>query len=421
MKNRIVEWVKSLLIVVLALNALFLIVRLSLSENRAASAADVAAAMRQAVSTREPADEKTSAASAATPVSMAFTGENGRCGMVDRTQIDSCYSRVMPLIAEALGSAEAMRETDCARWQEALCGCGIYLSFDCAISVDMLAGWSGGSSEEHFFADRYILLVDSDNTVCVLCSDREAYLASPTSASASAVREVIDSARPNDAKFAFELAEGQSRWENIDPCSLIVEGMNENLPVYLQETCSKTDISTSVMEALELNPYMDTGYTDQDGWDTYLFSVGTLRLSGDGKAIFRAAGEASVAALTMSNTDFAQEAVEMTRSFVQRTVLPYCGEADVGLSSIVQEGDRIEIGFSYYLNGHRVIGLEAAKFIIQKGKTVEVQLDWQHFAQSGTVTSLLAPRLECAVYPQEPCCAMEIGYSAGDPLWLMEE
>ena len=420
MKRRVIEWIKSLLIAALALNAVILIARLSFSENRAASLGDVIDALKQRVTVETVSENTSSTAAAALPISVALTGENGRCGLVDRAAIRACFDRITPLLAESLGSAEAPVEVEQTQWQQLLTDNSIFLSYDCTVPLRVLAGWCGSEIRENCRVNMLVLHVQGDDTVTVSYSDGVSCYSARTAASPQTLRELIASARPNGAKFAFELEKNQKQWNNVAPCSLIAEGMHEALPVYIQTTVSNADIATVVMEALELNPYMDKGYTDRDGWDTYLFSVGTLRLSGDGTATFRAAADASASVLTLSAADGAQQAVEMTRHFVQRVLGPYCGQAEIGLSSLAAEGDSMAITYAYYLNGHKAADVPGAVFTIEGDRVTDMRLNWRGFEASSATTSILVPRLECAVYPRSPRCTMKIGYSAGNPIWLME-
>lgn len=414
MKQRALEWTKTVLIILLVLNAMLLIGRLALSQNRTASAADVFDFLRSAVSKETPAEEKLVARSAAVPVTGAVNGENGRCGMVCSAEAGTLYYRILPTLAEALGSASEPESVGRERFEQALGAAGIYLEFDFSVDTTLLSAWLGGGSCPSVSASRYVLEARESGTVTLLFSDGVSFYASDTSVPCEAVTEHTGDYRPNGARFAFELVGAADMWQCVDPCALLVGGMNEDLPVYEQSTPAKTETATALMEAMELNPYVSGAYTDMDGWDVYLFSSGTLRVSPDGRAAFQAASGGSIEPLTAKREDTA-DAAELARSFLERTVAPFSGEASVGMSGCSVSGGRTVIEFSYYLGGARVTDTKAASFTFENGALAGMEICWRIFTSTGSATSILAPQFECALLSGDTDRLMAVGYAGGRP------
>ena len=119
----------------------------------------------------------------------------------------------------------------------------------------MLASWFSTSRDEDLSVARLIFSCDTEENVILLFSDGVDYYACETSSRSETLREQVAFCRPKGAGFAFEAAKEAEVYENVDPYSMILDGMNAALPKYSSSPAFDREARVDLMELLKLNPY----------------------------------------------------------------------------------------------------------------------------------------------------------------------
>jgi hypothetical protein len=393
-RPRWVEWVKTALIVLLSLSALYLLGRTQLS----GKALD---ALRQrlhssAVGVSDPSVQTPSVG--VEPVRLAICLDGQRYGVqYAQPETDEAFAALSTLLSEALVSAEAPRSVTEQAWQEALSGTGIYLDFLYPISLQTLAQQLGGARNAALTdtARRLCLADDGTGGVCLfyIGQDGGFYACDTTLTTALHLEGAVEGQSPNGALFAFEM-EGM---EALEPYTLLTGALQPTVygasnPL-LEEgrTAQLLSALSFRSQSTDLDPA--AGGQIVEGNDS-------LRLSADGLVTFHTIGDSGYR-FTLSENSL-QGAVEYTRALAQATVGAWCGEARLYLSQGVETEDGFEVAFQYCLNGAAVAlpgDYEAAYFVVRDGAVTDFTLYLRSYTDTGETSLVLPEGLAAAALP----------------------
>lgn len=403
MRRKGIEALKSVLIILLSLMAVVMLVQTALTAAGIQfSWSDLASIFTG--SRDEGADSELVASHAARPVQAAVMSENGvygvNCGF---DELDSVYDSFGQILSEALGSAKEKRDVNEELWLETLSGRGVYMAFDVSVPVSCLAGWMSVTGSPDFAADRFVLCVTGQNEVELWCSDGENYYRCSTSASSAMLLDRMEQYRPNGAKFAFQLAQTWDVYNNVDPASVVPHTMSAQ--VYSAKNSLDTQSVNALMESLLINPFIESGYTDESGSAVYLCAGGTLKISPDGYAAYELNSSGSADEMFLAgqagNLDVGI-AIEKTRQFAEKTVAERCGSARVYLSGVEQGEKGYVFTYSYYVDALKVFAGEdgfAARFEFNGVRISKIELCYTSFEGSSQQLELMQPLYAAATYP----------------------
>lgn len=409
---RLLELGKSLLIILLVLSLVYLVGRTQFSEKMEDSVRSLLAGGKE--ESTGAASEQTSAVKI-NPLQIAVFHDGLRYGVqYDQAAVDTDYSSLSVLFAEALSSASAPERISEREWQRALCRVGIYMDFYYPVPMNILAGWLGDDSGTFSLtgcARRICLAADGDGGVALYYMDEESglYYASATTLSQNVHLDtaVVDWS-PNGAQFAFEV----DGMKALEPYTLLTETPE---PAVYAVSNPLLDVSSCLEDLLsELSFHAQSSALSAVTGGQLVEGNDSLRLTEDGVITFH----------TFGDSDFrfpvSGDGVESTLDYVQTlaeaTVGAWCGQAKLCLSEINETAEQTEIVFQYCLDGVPVElsdSHSAARFVVRNGAVTDFSLYLRSYTDTGE-TSLVLPVVQAAA-------AMESMKADGKALTLLYE
>ncbi|MBR4691555.1 MAG: hypothetical protein IKP17_02225 [Oscillospiraceae bacterium] len=334
--RRFKEPVKTVLILLLALSAVFLAWKGSLF---------TAFFPQKAPPSPAPTEDAGLVCSPASlPVSAAVTLPGGlRFGVkYDSEQMGSLYESFSALLAEALGSAGAPEKIGEAEWRDGLRQEGLWLDYGYPLPIAVLAAWVG---VEAAWAEgrsaSACLLVSGDAGSVFLCfrdGNGDCFRCA-TSASRATLRGRVSEYRPNGAAFAFE----SEKLGDCDPCFLVLEQLPE---LYVWQSASGQQAAAQALgERFGINLGGQSRYTEADGTLVYPGESGVLRLTAEGAVAYSAAEGAVPAPET------AAERIEWVRRLLEAVRVGWSGAEELYLRSVEETEDGLRLTWTYALGG----------------------------------------------------------------------
>lgn len=408
--KRMVERVKSLLIVLLSCSAVYLAVRTqmpvalhSLLPNRTAESGSQ--------TTQE------SRTQAAQPLRMAVTLRGGaeslRYGVqYDQEAQDILFQQMYSLLVEGLSSAETPAAVDEASWREALnTAPGIYFDWQEPLPFSVLMGWLSVENEQLTGSVRRLVLTAQDGQAVVYyCGQGETYYrAVCPMVDVSRLSEAVAGVKDNGAQFAFE----QETFDGLAPYTLL---LGENLTPKIYQASNpleQEDVQDQVRQTLDFSDDSSVSYVTSDE-QVIRNGNDTLRLAADGSTVtFTAAADGGSRYPVAGSGVY--WAVERCRQLAVDTLGGLCGQARIYLMSVEENGEESwQIEFGYLLNGVPVrLGEEgyAARFQVSGGRVNSFTLCFRSYTDSGT-TSVVLPQ-------RQAMAAMEAKGHQGEELLLV--
>lgn len=408
--KRMVERVKSLLIVLLSCSAVYLAVRTqmpvalhSLLPNRTAESGSQ--------TTQE------SRTQAAQPLRMAVTLRGGaeslRYGVqYDQEAQDILFQQMYSLLVEGLSSAETPAAVDEASWREALnTAPGIYFDWQEPLPFSVLMGWLSVENEQLTGSVRRLVLTAQDGqAVLYYCGQGETYdRAVCPMVDVSRLSEAVAGVKDNGAQFAFE----QETFDGLAPYTLL---LGENLTPKIYQASNpleQEDVQDQVRQTLDFSDDSSVSYVTSDE-QVIRNGNDTLRLAADGSTVtFTAAADGGSRYPVAGSGVY--WAVERCRQLAVDTLGGLCGQARIYLMSVEENGEESwQIEFGYLLNGVPVrLGEEgyAARFQVSGGRVNSFTLCFRSYTDSGT-TSVVLPQ-------RQAMAAMEAKGHQGEELLLV--
>ena len=408
--KRMVERVKSLLIVLLSCSAVYLAVRTqmpvalhSLLPNRTAESGSQ--------TTQE------SRTQAAQPLRMAVTLRGGaeslRYGVqYDQEAQDILFQQMYSLLVEGLSSAETPAAVDEASWREALnTAPGIYFDWQEPLPFSVLMGWLSVENEQLTGSVRRLVLTAQDGQAVVYyCGQGETYYrAVCPMVDVSRLSEAVAGVKDNGAQFAFE----QETFDGLAPYTLL---LGENLTPKIYQASNpleQEDVQDQVRQTLDFSDDSSVSYVTSNE-QVIRNGNDTLRLAADGSTVtFTAAADGGSRYPVAGSGVY--WAVERCRQLAVDTLGGLCGQARIYLMSVEENGEESwQIEFGYLLNGVPVrLGEEgyAARFQVSGGRVNSFTLCFRSYTDSGT-TSVVLPQ-------RQAMAAMEAKGHQGEELLLV--
>jgi len=390
-RSRLVEWGKSLLIVLLAISALYLLGQTQLAgkiEDSVQGLFD-----RNTSSKQEKPISQTSSMKL-NPMRLAVFQDGRRFGVqYDKTEADAAFSTLSTLLSEALSSAGVPEKISEVDWRNALCSTGIYVDFLYTLPMNILARQLGDGQENPALSGsaRRICLAADGEDVSLFYKDETdgAYYASKTTLSRSFhLDAAVSDWVPNGALFAFEVP----NMDILEPYTLLTE--TPQPAVCAAENPLLTD-STRVQELLTALTFTSQ-YEELDPVQGGQIVEGndTLRLSEDGVITFHTIDD-SDSRFILSEHDV-RNTVAYVQTIVEATAGKWCGQADICLAKVEETAEKTIITFQYCINGIPVVqpGMgAAAQFSVASGVITDFSLRLRTYSQTGE-NSLVLPEVQ---------------------------
>lgn len=403
-RNRGVERLKSILIVLLSLSAVYLTLR-ALVQNEVVSGSQ--GILGSVVSLFQPQESDTTPdpggssqlTAAARPVRIAvYDGVNRYAVQYNAAQTDKLYDSLGILLGEALTSVKAPVEITEDDWQTALQSPGVWFDFLGNIPLETLSAWTGeGSANRALSGSARQMAVALDEKSVRLYYHNESdglYYACETAVAYTGhMDELISDYGGNGILFAFELEE-DSGYAGLDPYVLIsastptptayrasnpLSNLEDSLIAELQEALSFQTASYPIPNGIRI----------REGQET-------LEINRDGTVVYSTAED--TASRYPVGDDDVTEVIETTRRLAADTVGRYCSAARIYLMSVEQTEEGVEVSYGYCLNGTKVSlsgGACAARFTIRDGQITTFTLRFRRYEDAGQ-TSLVLPERQAA-------------------------
>ena len=393
--SRLVEWGKTLLILLLAASAIYLVGQTQFSDGMLESVREL---LSSAASNGEEGFTEHKNSTVIRPMRLAMTLEGGqRYGVqYNLTESGSAFSSVSTLLAEALSSASAPRKIGEWTWRSDLSEVGIYLDLHYPLPLAVLSGQldNGQRSAGSSAVVRRICLAagqnDSVNLLYIDESDGAFYSCATTLSRQSHLDPVLTGRSANGALFAFEVP----GMEHVAPYVLLTTTPQ---PVKYSSGNPLAGDTARMEELLDTLSFQSRG-SELDPVAGGLLVEGndSLRLMEDGTLTFHTIGDADFRLLLPENTD--QGALDYTRDLADDTVGKWCEGATLYLSGVQETADGLEIHYRYCLNGIPVElpeGNPAARFTVRNGAVTDFFLYFRSYSVTDE-TTLILPELQAA-------------------------
>lgn len=392
-RSRVIEWGKNLLILLLALSALYLLGCTQLSGG-------ISKGIRGLLE-----DSGTDSGSTLTqsssvsvhPVRLAIYQDGRRYGVqYSQEEADAAFSSLSTLLSEALGSAGAPEPVSEKDWRSALCRTGIYMDFLYPVPLLTLSGWLGNGQNNSALsgtARRICLAADEGGGVSLFFINEEdgSYYACGTTLTRDFhLNEAVADWSPNGALFAFEVP----GMETLAPYTLLTT--TPEPAVYAADNPLLED-SARVTELLNVLSFHTQGTTLDPAAGGQIVEVNdSLRLSDTGVVTFHTIGDSDFRFTLPENST--QAALDYVQALAEATVGAWCGEARLCLAVVEETADGLEIIFQYSLNGAPVALTEdrtAARFLVSGGAVTDFSLYLRTYSDTGE-TSIVLPEVQAA-------------------------
>ena len=392
-KTRLWEGVKSLLIVLLSLSALYLLSRspLVLNSGLTSLLGDTGA------SSSAPSSGLTNLPTAAIPGRIAVGSEKGLYGVqYDQSAADELFDLTASLLGEALRLAQAPTAISERQWQARLSGECIYFDYTCPIPLSTLHAWLDGTEPSTVppGSARFIMLAREKNGTLSLCycpEEAGIFYTCPTTLEADLhLAPILGSVSPNGAFFAFE---NKSLPDIIAPYTLLTGG-EQSAAVYTSVTPTLLSDGSQTDTLLAALSFSDQNRANVSEGVLYVDGEDTLRLSGDGHIAYASSDSGKYPA-----DPGLSGAVEAAWPLAEKTLGALCGQARLYLIS-AQESEEGEytVTFGYMLDGCVVRLYDqgwAARFRVSRGSIQEFSLWLRTYTASGQ-SQLLLPAEKAA-------------------------
>lgn len=394
-RSRLIEWGKTLLIVLLALSAIYLLGQTQFSEDMVSEVKDL---LDRTSSTNSEELHTQTTPAAIRPMHITINLDGGqRYGVqYDLNAMDVVFSSVSTLLSEALSSADTPQRITEQSWRTKLASAGIYMDLYYPVSLNVLSEQLGeGQSNQALSgkARRICLAADQDDSVSLLYineADGSVYSCATTLSRAIHLDPVLEGQSPNGALFAFEVP----GMEHVVPYMLLTSTPQ---PVIYQSGNPLLTDSNRLGEVLRTLSFQSRGIQlDPAVGGPLVEGNDSLRLFDTGLLTFHTIGDSDFRFLLPEDT--LQSALEYTQELVNITVGAWCGEANLCLAGVEETEAGAEILFQYCLNGIPVElpeGNMAARFVVHNGAVTDFSLYFRTYTATEE-TTLILPELQAA-------------------------
>lgn len=401
-RKRLVESLKTVLIILLSCSAVYLTLRSQLF-------GDLNALLSRQQTELDDSAVSASQVDAAQPLRMAVMTDSGCYGVqYGSPDLTTLFYRVAPLLNEALSSAGDPVSVTRARWETALLSSpSIYFDFQGAIPLSVLSGWLSGQENAALTASvrHLILTAGSEDNVVMYYRDESSggFFSCPVEVvNLSHLQSAVSEVSANGAFFACQSLEYQA----LDPYTLI-SAQTPQPQIYTASNplaTGDTEWLDPLLEALSISPGATVLYTSSDGLVAH--NVGdTLRISNSGQVSYSSAdgGQRYQVARSEGNS-LLFDSLEYTRQLASGVLNLWPSPARLYLAQVETLGEDLwRFEFWYALDNTPVQVYQegyAASFQVTEGFVEEFELQLRSYTASGQTEQVLPEELACAALVQ---------------------
>lgn len=394
-KRRVIEGLKSALILLLAVSAIYLLTMTPLVQD--SGLVDLfSGALRDKNSGAE-----VETYAAAPPSRMAIVGLSGRYGVQYRQEeVDQLFFRFGSLLGDAMVSAGEPQEITENHWRQCLSRMSVYFDFDSNIPLSALGSWLQSEGQCGLPGSaRRILLTEGEEDRVVLCyqsgEDGLFYFCDTGLSRSLHLEPMVENIEGNSAGFAYE---NEKLAPLLQPYTLLTEDSNEQ--IYAGRTPLTEELGADILERLD---FKDDNHVAVSGGQAYLDGSARLEVSDEGMMTFSDGHERKYPVNSAGDEPTTAELIEAARTLADITIGRECGEAELYLVSIQPLEEEIyRIRFGYRINGSAVWLYEegwAAQFVIQDGVVSEFTLHFRSYAATDEINLLLPVDRAAVILP----------------------
>ena len=424
--NRIMERIKTALIVILLISALLLGRSTKLFNDFFSMIplfGSVAELMRNGAGVGEA--KAAALKEAARPLCIAITNAEGeRYGArYDTDARNAVYDRTSSIMGEALGSATAFTEVFEGEWQAALKNPGVYFEYITPVRLSILNGWLAAhmpiAPGDVTLRRVFIAFGEEKSRIYYQDCGSGLFFGADTATSAEKAQELGIYA-PNGAVFAYESNLGIA---GDAPYMLIMPG-NE----YAEVKAAYPGEAEALLDAAILAlGHSNEQYTTFSDWNGVVRSVGTqfnISMDTKGNMLYH---RTDMPPPDPDNKPLSEnELIELARAVAEKTVGRNCGEADVFFETLEARGaNSWAVVFKYYVFGgsvHLQDDSPAARISVTEGIVTAIELCYRSFSSTGTYAVLLPERQTLAAAGSEFMLNYpETGAEALQPVWIRRD
>lgn len=379
-KRSLIEWGKNVVIVLLALSAVYLLGRTQLYVDGAASGWHLVSGFKTIFSGEEPVSPSQvlgdwSQGTLPRPVRMVVLTPQGSAGIqYDNEALDSLFLEFTNPLADALTGAGTPRQVSEEEFRAALSAQrpGIYLDFLGRVPLTNLTAWlSGGRAgnvELPHSIRRMLLTLSEDGRVLLYFIDENTgncYVSETVSDLAQRLERFVEGVSPNGAAFAFQSGEA---YASLAPYTLLEGSLpprpdrfSVSNPVPITDGGEDYgDTFASLVLSLSFQP-QSMSYRSRDGV-TIQEGSEKLRVSDTGQVTYEAADLTDprfpLVGLSQNPTEW--ELVGSAWSFVERvfqtgTTTSLCGDARLYVQGLEETENGVAVLIGYQLDGAAVV------------------------------------------------------------------
>ena len=334
----------------------------------------------------------------ARPVIMAVVGDIGaRCGAkYNQEQLDAMYQKTVNIFGEALGSATMPEECTEDEWRTALNMPGVYWDYQVELPIVSLVKWLGMSAFNNNtdYASRFVAVI-GERGVDVYYANEEGFYKCASAADADSIGSVMQEFLPNGAYFAFESEEVSGM---VAPYTLLMPNISDKYVIEAENLLSREGVRESTAELLGMNILGGASYPEKNGTMVYVGVNGILRIHADGELNYSVTDYAGLEDSDAAADD--GQLIERAYRLISEIRAPYPGFERMYLSGVVKdENGRCTVSFGYYADGTMIVHKsgKAATVVYENGRMVSVDIWMRSYRMSGDKATLLPERQAAAI------------------------
>lgn len=312
---------------------------------------------------------------AAHPVAISIRTGGGRCSIMwDFSRLDRTFSLFEPLLGQSLSATSGFNTVTLSQIQTALSAPSVYFRYGSRLPTELLASWVDAQIQADVPESEICILSAQDETITVYLLGKE-LLAAKTQLSSEELLELMDSFDPDGSMFAFEAGSSLHALSLLPASTPAVPAATASNP------CDSRYID-ALATALGFNPYGEGRYTDDQG--TVLFSEtnASLHITADGEITY----DAERAQFTAGSSK-AEALAETARRLCDIVTESIPGEGRLYLAEFTRSGQETVCRFEYLVSGIGVAMSRPAATITFDGLSVRSAIFCvRSFTGSGKVT-----------------------------------
>ena len=404
-KRRVIETLKTVLIVLLTGTALWLVVDSQLFGHLPGADTD-RTEHTESVSTGESVSGRVTL-----PLAMAVVDREGCCGVqYDRTEVSALFDALRPLFGEALSGAGQPRSCTREEWLQSLSdGTGLWMDLGGSVPMSVLVRWVAGMENPALtaYTTHLLLYVDGDQAVRLYyqdAGDGQFYVSEVELVNPALLRSTLEEIPANGAAFAGQ----QPDYAVLQPQMLLAAQLPEPAEYTAVNPLSAPDEQErleTLLERLSFPVEITTVYDTPEGRRARAGND-TLTISQKGLVSYESTweeGRYPVETAGEAGPEFG--AVDGARRLVCGLLEPWCGAAGLYVSRVEPlSEDSWRVEFRYELDCiPTLVGSEgyAASVLVEQGYITQYDMQLRTFTPAGTQpTPVLAIKQAAAIVAQ---------------------